>query len=65
MTDIEKELDAASDRAEEMLKNIFNPKVLPLVMKGARAASRWTPRPLALWIARKIVASDDEPKPAG
>jgi hypothetical protein len=51
---IEKELDAASDRAEELLKNILNPKLLPLVMKGARATSRWIPRSLALWIARKI-----------
>lgn len=64
-TQIDEELEDASARAEEMLKSIFHPKVLPLVLMGARAAGRWTPRPVALWIARKIAASEDGPKSTG
>jgi hypothetical protein len=58
---IANELDAASARVEEILRNTFDPKLLPLVMRGARAAGRLAHRPLALWIAWKIAASDDVP----
>jgi hypothetical protein len=61
-TQIEKELVAASVRVEEMMRNIFNPKLLPLAMIGARAAVKCIPRPLAVGIARKIAASEDEPR---
>jgi hypothetical protein len=61
---IANELDAASARVEEILRNTFDPKLLPLVMRGARAAGRLAHRPLALWIAWKIAASDDVPPKA-
>ncbi len=62
---VDEELEQASAKAEAMLKNIVHPKLLPLVMMGTRAIGRWTPRPVALWIGRKIAAKDDEPRPTG
>ena len=62
---VDEELEQASAKAEAMLKNIVHPKLLPTVMMCTRAVGRWTPRPVALWIGRKIAAKDDEPKPTG
>ena len=59
---IEKELNAASDRVEEMISNTFSPKIFPLAMMAARAAAKWTPQPLALYVARKITAGEDGPR---
>jgi len=59
---IEKELDAASERVEEMMSNTFSPKIFPLAMMAARAAAKWAPQPLALYVARKITASEDGPR---